>query len=305
MVRCFGGDSDEEDGLFYSGISFKLHIPQFQIGLVGPTSTSMAREVAWRFAGERGMMVVLEGGGSRCFDASWLSNYPEERERIFFGSDERSPLVAIVIVQTAKNYKAALAAYSKFDALFSGGPTLYGSEKMSATDLEIVTESLRWLKGGEDAVEHSKLYLFILETFYSFVLHKKMVYLVLGLLNYIKENEIVQLVLNPLWMRGSRGNKPKNANLLRPFVFGLFEQVHQIRINAGHGYAFLFPFDLLSFLGVLQTVELPETLRIIIVEGGWVKRAFTAKVQQKYAAAKIQGKVVVDENSNKTLFLKL
>ena len=95
------------------------------------------------------------------------------------------------------------------------------------------------------------------------------------------------MLFNPLWEEDSGENNPKNANLLRPFVFGLFEQVHQIRINARW-----FPFDLLSFLGVLQTVELPETLRIIIVECDWVEGAFTAKVQQKYAAAKIQGKVV-------------
>ena len=65
-------------------------------------------------------------------------------------------------MKTACNYHSAVSAYSKFDAIFSGGSG-YG---MSALDIEIIKESIRWIEGGEDAVNHKKLDLYILQTFY-------------------------------------------------------------------------------------------------------------------------------------------
>jgi len=63
------------------------------------------------------------------------------------------------------HHRAAIGAYSKLDAIFSGGKV--GGFKMSDLEVEIVTESLRWIEGGEDAVDHKKLDLFILETMSS------------------------------------------------------------------------------------------------------------------------------------------
>merc|ERR550525_813490 len=137
------------------------------------------------------MMFKLKGGWSQCFNAAPFSCYPEEEERIFCGSTHREEVVSILMVETAKNYKAALSAFTQFDAAFSGEKVEY--LQMSALDLEIIKESLRWIEGGEDAVSHKKLDLFILETFYSFVLHKKMVSLYLREMNRVKENEIINL----------------------------------------------------------------------------------------------------------------
>ena len=61
LVFCFGERANKEKRLFYTGLSFEMNIPQFQIGLIGPTSCSMVPEVAWRFAGDDGMMIAIKG----------------------------------------------------------------------------------------------------------------------------------------------------------------------------------------------------------------------------------------------------
>merc|ERR1712003_547155 len=109
----------------------------------------------------------------------------EEQERIFCGSNDRESVNSICLVKSCKNYQTAIGAFSKFDAIFSGQKL----KEMSEIEVEIIKESLRWIEGDEDAVNHNKLDLFILETFYSFIIHKKLVYLNLNNLNRVKNRE--------------------------------------------------------------------------------------------------------------------
>ena len=84
------GKQDEYDtglyGPFFSGVSFVMNIPQFQINLNTPTSTSKHIEVATKFADDRGMIIELDIGSDdvmkklRGFDCSWISQYKEEDE---------------------------------------------------------------------------------------------------------------------------------------------------------------------------------------------------------------------------------
>ena len=282
LVHCFGVYAHKESTPFFTGISYEMSIPQFKMGLIGPSSTSVAVEVALRFAGQNGMMLVLEGGGSKCFDASMFSAYPEEQERIFCGSTYRETVTSVVLVNSAKNYSAAIGAYSKFDAIFS---SVSGQEGMTAVEMEIIAESLRWIQGDDAAVNHEKLDLFILETFYSIVIHKKMVYLNLLHLWRMTDKQIVNTVMNPLWHRkyDDENSKDRNANLMKPFVFTVFPDVHQIRISAWN-----FPFDLISFLRMMRKVNVPETLEFIFIDGReWLDDAFTEKVKEEYAANRI------------------
>ena len=61
-------------------------MPQFNIHLYSPTSTSVRIEVALRFFGESGMILEMNNckGAGRILqgmDCSWFSRYPEEDER--------------------------------------------------------------------------------------------------------------------------------------------------------------------------------------------------------------------------------
>ncbi len=92
-VELFGRCRDEEDtnsgfsGPFYTGMSVVMALPEFNIFLCSPTSTSMQIEVALKFGGSNGMVIQLNNKSSgkydtlRGFDVSWVSRYPEEDER--------------------------------------------------------------------------------------------------------------------------------------------------------------------------------------------------------------------------------
>ena len=111
-----------------------------------------------------------------------------------------------------------------------------------------------------------------------------------------KDNEIIIWALNPLWSdkpdvwvpskrKYKLSDKPKDANLMKPFVFTLFPDVHEVRITATDH-----PFDFLSFLRLLQSVDVPESLQWITIEAGypsWIEKAFN-KVKDKYTAANIE-----------------
>ena len=77
---------DKFRGPFYTGMSRVMSMPQFNIYLQSPTSTSAALAVAMRFSGQSGMIIQFEndnGMAKLCngFDCSWLSRFKEEDER--------------------------------------------------------------------------------------------------------------------------------------------------------------------------------------------------------------------------------
>ena len=89
-VQIYGDDNYWSDeplvGPFYTGMSMVMSIPQFQISLYSPTSTTIHEEVAMRFSGSYGMIIQFENnrGNARYtngFDCSWISRYWEEDER--------------------------------------------------------------------------------------------------------------------------------------------------------------------------------------------------------------------------------
>ena len=73
-------------GPFYTGMSWKMNMPQFTIYLVSPTSTSVHIEVALKFASRSGIIIEFDNpentsSGAKCIDCSWISRYKEEDER--------------------------------------------------------------------------------------------------------------------------------------------------------------------------------------------------------------------------------
>ena len=72
-------------GPFYCGMSRMMHLPQFNIHLLSPTSTSVHIEVAMKFSGEHGVIIEMNndkvGSNLRGLDVSWISNFKEEDER--------------------------------------------------------------------------------------------------------------------------------------------------------------------------------------------------------------------------------
>ena len=73
-------------GPFYTGMSWVMTVPQFNIYLYSPTSTSIHIEIAMRFCGQSGMILQFDNSEGAAqdtygYDCSWLSRYKEEDER--------------------------------------------------------------------------------------------------------------------------------------------------------------------------------------------------------------------------------
>ena len=127
------GISDEENmkhnrekGPFYCGMLSVMTMPQFNIRLCAPTSTSKQVAVATKFAGNEGMIIQLNNNGNqfgyalRCWDCSWLSNYAGEDERLWMGGDKTIKIEGIRNIKTKENYQKYFQAYFLFDSLCSG-----------------------------------------------------------------------------------------------------------------------------------------------------------------------------------------
>ena len=74
------------NGPFHCGMSIVLNIPQFNMFIYSPLSTSIHSEVAIKFSGDKGMILEMDnskGRGKRLcgMDCSWISRYKEEAER--------------------------------------------------------------------------------------------------------------------------------------------------------------------------------------------------------------------------------
>ena len=65
-----------------------MAIPEFELHLHSPTSTTKDIEVSINFATRSGMILQLNTNGHKFsgflnrFDCSWLSRFPDENERI-------------------------------------------------------------------------------------------------------------------------------------------------------------------------------------------------------------------------------
>lgn len=86
-VECYGMNWPDLMGPFYTGMSFVMTIPQFQMRLCSPTSTSVQLEVAMKFGGDDGLIMQMNNEGHTgfqvlsAFDCSIYSQYKEEDER--------------------------------------------------------------------------------------------------------------------------------------------------------------------------------------------------------------------------------
>ena len=77
------------EGPFYCGMSIVLKIPEFNMFINCPVSTSIHITVAMKFSGRKGMILEMDnskrsGRHLRGMDCSWISRYKEEDERYVF-----------------------------------------------------------------------------------------------------------------------------------------------------------------------------------------------------------------------------
>ena len=132
-------------GPFFCGISHQMVLPEYNIRLCGPTSTSSAVEVAHRFGGISGIILRLNNRETissyfvRIFGCEWISNHRNEEEFLFCGGQERMQVENVRIIETNAKYGKYLRPLHYFDCILSGGKIRENCAiKLTSDDLVIM-----------------------------------------------------------------------------------------------------------------------------------------------------------------------
>ena len=192
-------------GPFYCGMSSRINIPEYNIRLCGPTSTSKHIEVAARFAGNDGIIIQLnnngywQSDGIRCFDCYWLSNYSAEDELLFMGGDRRIKIVSIREIQRSQNYEVFIKALFFMDCMVNG-TDMDSSRRPMVTDVEkqILQNLVTWKLGKNKNKKMGDLEYpqYIIDSFVAFCNHKRQLMINLRWMELFGEELADLLLLN-------------------------------------------------------------------------------------------------------------
>eukprot|EP01084_Bolivina_argentea_P293717 505222_1 len=314
-----GNNNGQENGPFYTGLSFCMNIPEFSIRLNGPTSTSKQKEIAMRFSGSEGIIIKLNnrtypGRYEAFFNSSWISCYPEEDERVFFSAQYKIEIQSIIVIETKKNYQAIISAFYKFDSMLSGQKmTGLGYKAVTKTDVAFVGLSVEYVLGNSSNDYKNKLSndcknkldTYIKDTFYLFTKKKTQITLHLELISRIQNDSFIELIAHSIKPRNYKRNMITNNNLFKPILFKLFPNLQEIMIYST-SFSSVYSFSILSLLSMLTNTVLPKSFRTITIKdsypdksGEWLKKKFTAHVKRQFIANKLSIQLKRNQSRNK------
>ena len=159
-------------GPFFSGVSVVLNLSEFSIGFNTPTSTTKTKEIAWRFAGEEGMVITVgnqKSGHSKyqpLFNATWISNFVEEDEYLWFGSVFKLSVESISVVASSRNYRRSMTALYLFAAALTGQDM--SGMKVKKEDVEILAFCLKHVRNEELPPKPQCVDEYVLDSLYCF-----------------------------------------------------------------------------------------------------------------------------------------
>ena len=175
IVAYFGSDGGYGSmngvvkGPFFSGVNVVLNLSEFSIGFNTPTSTTMTREIAFRFAGSNGMIITI--GNQRAwsskqpvFKAKWISAFNEEDEYLWFGSVYRLSLENIFILESKRSYKQSIGALYLFGAALSGQFGI--GQNVTLKEQQILNLCIESVSGGDSNVISKAVDQYITDNFY-------------------------------------------------------------------------------------------------------------------------------------------
>eukprot|EP01083_Nonionella_stella_P046159 123577_1 len=142
--RRYNKDKDTRlSGPFFCGMNGVMSMPSFCMRLCSPTSTSKQIEVAMKFSGKNGIVLQMDNPMMNIqyewlhgFNASWISRYKEEDERLFFGGLWPIQIQSIRIRSTKQNFAMFIRCLHYLDTLVTGGQ-MYGM-KVTEDDVFII-----------------------------------------------------------------------------------------------------------------------------------------------------------------------
>eukprot|EP01084_Bolivina_argentea_P226553 382678_1 len=235
LIQYYGinGDSYEhrddrnyENGPFYTGISVMLNIPQFSIRLNAPTSTTTQQEIAMRFSGSGGLILQLNnvyppGNKEVFFDCSWISNFPEEAECIYFGGRYKIEVESVLVMKGCKNYQEIINAFYKFDKILSGEATY----KMKIKTRDIRTINACMSNYIDTSSTNLDLNDYVIDTFYLFCKTQTQVILNLCEMSRMRHQtnkSFIGLIMHDIKEQNYLKVKNNNNNFFKRIIFFLF-----------------------------------------------------------------------------------
>ena len=289
---------EHERGPFFCGVNCAMNFGSFAITLKGPCSTSTVGTVALNFATEKGIIIKLNNdeyaGQHQCFlDCSFISNYTEESERLWFAGSEPLRMVTIIVVNNKKNYESAIHAMYLFDAMISAVKILgKKSEYVQETqeDYELLSELIN-IKSGRSVVRcHFDSY--ILKEWSLFLNTKKEIILDLEMMN--KRFPLLSKLILFNLTKFKRNEAAKGMdNVFKAEWLSMFTQPITVRIRCvyvsklrGHYLFNHYKFRMESLLDILPLV--PDTVTIIVEDPGktgeWIQNVLTDQLVDSYKA---------------------
>ena len=297
VIKHFGQNYDRKNGVllklrgpFYCGMSVILKIPQFEIFLQSPISTSKQLSVAVKFGGSQGMILELDNTDEDCremqgMDVSWISRYREEEERLFYGCrhgalgiHDNWPLhiASVRIISSALNYQKIIPTITGFDHILSSdsnaGINEDGIKKQMARITASILDNLLYHRDRFQPFIYAPFKL-LLETKTKIKIN----------MHALSENKVDQSILELLF--GEKGfkkyyhsqlysNRRKedeydvihpsylmpddNTNILQLSLLNRFMNVESIEINRTQNDDIYYPLSLLSLLSTLCSTKINE-----------------------------------------------
>ena len=230
-------------GPFYCGISGQMVLPEYNIRLCGPTSTSSAEEVAHRFGGESGIILRLNNNETissyyvRIFGCAWISNHRDEEEFLFCGGNGRMQVENVRIIGTNVSYERYLRPLHYFDCILNESKIRHNLKiKVNDDDIPIMIQLIHHKLCPEQY--QNVLPPYINRSFNAYIANKHSISLNLeGLRENFKD--FLSLIITPL----------HNVNCLNLEIFNLFENLQNVNIIANGQRNTI---DILPLLGSLQ-----------------------------------------------------
>eukprot|EP01084_Bolivina_argentea_P022656 42110_1 len=266
-------------GPFFTGLSHEMIVPEFNIRLCSPTSTSKKLEVAIKFGGDVGMVIQLNNPPfgeyelGKAFNCSWVSRYKEEDERLFFGGSWRTKIEAIRMLRTKINFGKYFHWLTYFDGMVNGTvmdrDTIRREYKSKArkTMKQLIKSTVESIPVADAKVlcmkknNEIKLNKYLYQTFECFCRHKQQIVLPLEKLQNYCDEILRNIIMHPMVCYNSKYYLSNNkTNLFRELLFKIFPNLSSIVIySRPRTYAF-------SLVALLNLIQLSPILNEVKVQ---------------------------------------
>lgn len=282
-------------GPFFCGMKVVMNMPQFNINLLSPVSTSVHLEVAVRFSGQSGIIIQFsnEKGKARRVrgvDMSWLSRFAEEDERykihfsfvkifvaptvlIFYrlfydGGGYRSKVLDITsirIIEENLNLEDSISAITALDNIISNNVFPNNRIPDGSNYGIIINQLLSQMMNKEASNQESTLNIhpYLYTTFKCFIAYKKEISIHIDRINdYVKDKKLLNILFDDIVKEKTELRDKEFAevhsdqNLIRPAVFSVFKNLEIVNIITASNLGYsIYPFSLLSFLDIIEQTK--------------------------------------------------